>query len=159
MVRDCIPKAPRFLLLPLAFLLLLAGCREELGPEHFPTTRVSGAVEEGGRPVGGGWIEFVPMEVTLGRIRSAKIQTDGSFQTDGVPIGKCLIRLVNAPIQFRGGRKLFGNYSTSPVRRVIPEQPGKPLKIDLLEEAVRFQAMRSRAAESRWQQPATGGQP
>ena len=51
------------------------------------------------------------------------IKGDGSFETDGVPIGKVAIRLVNAPIELRGGRQLFGNYSTTPVARVIPRGP------------------------------------
>jgi hypothetical protein len=158
MGRDRRARSPRCSLLPIALLLLWAGCREELGPEQFPTTRVSGVVVEGGRPVGGGWIEFVPIGATLGRIRSARIQPDGSFRTDGVPIGKHLIRLVNAPIQIPGGRQLFMHYS-SPIRRIIPARPGEPLKIDLLEEALRYQALRSRMAEGHSQEAAAGTQP
>ncbi len=159
MGRDRKAMSARSSLLPIALLLLAAGCREELGPEQLPTTRVSGVVVEGGRPVGGGWIEFVPIGATLGRLRAARIQPDGSFQTDGVPIGKNLIRLVNAPIQLPGGRQLFLHYSTSPIRRVIPARPGEPLRIDLLEEALRYQALRSRMAEGRSPDAAAGNQP
>jgi hypothetical protein len=108
--------------------------------------------------VGGGWIEFVPVEATLGRIRSARIQADGSFRAHRVSIGKNAIRVVNAPIQFRGGRELFGNYSTTPVRRLIPDQPVETLKIDLLEEAVRYQAQRSRMSAGQ-PQGAAGAEP
>ncbi|HMF35840.1 MAG TPA: hypothetical protein VKF17_04345, partial [Isosphaeraceae bacterium] len=54
------PGSPR--LSPVLFLLgvLASGCSEELGPERFPTTRVAGVVVEGGRPIAGGWIEFIP---------------------------------------------------------------------------------------------------
>jgi len=134
---------------PLLFLLvfgfLAPGCSEELGPERFPTTRVAGVVVEGGRPVGGGWIEFIPTEGTVGNIRSARIGKDGSFQTDRVAIGENVIRLVNAPISIPGGAALFGQFTT-PVRRKIPQEPDGPLKIDLLDEAVRYQATRPRPA-------------
>lgn len=136
-------------LLAAALAFVTSGCREELGPERLPTTQVRGVVEEGGRAVSGGWVEFVPIEATLGRIRSARIQPDGSFQSDRVPIGKLAIRVVDAPIQLRGGRELFGSYAATPIRREITAQAQGPLKIDLLEEAVRHQARRSRTAEAR----------
>jgi hypothetical protein len=150
---------PRFVALAIALAIIVAGCREELGPEVIPTTRVSGTVVEGGSAVGGGWIEFVPVEGTRGRIRSARIQNDGKFQTDRVSIGMNAIRMVNVPIQLRGGRELFGNYATTPVRRLIPAQPGGPLKIDLLEEAVRYQAQRSRMTAGRTKEAAAGAEP
>ncbi|MGC8643143.1 MAG: hypothetical protein ACP5XB_25060 [Isosphaeraceae bacterium] len=159
MARDRQARIARRSLLPIALLLLSAGCREELGPEHFPTTRVSGVVVEGGRPVGGGWIEFVPIGATLGRIRAARIQPDGSFRTDGVPVGKNLIRLANAPIRLPVGRQLFLHYSSSPIRRVIPAQPGEPLRIDLLEEALRYQALRSKMAKDHSPEAPAGTQP
>ncbi len=131
------------LLLPLLMmvLLLLTGCREELGPELFPTTTVSGLVVEGGRSVSGGWIEFVPVDGTVGDIRSARLGADGSFHADRVAIGKNALRFVNAPIHVPGGAFLFAQFAT-PVRREIPARPSTPLHIDLLEEAVRFQASR-----------------
>jgi hypothetical protein len=128
--------------------VIFTGCREELGPEHFATTSVSGVVVEGGRPIARGWIEFIPVEATVGNIRSARIESDGTFQADRVAIGENAIRLVSAPIELRGGAQLFGQFST-PLRRRIPQEPSGPLKIDLLEEAVRYQVKRSRTAESR----------
>ncbi|MGZ3433833.1 MAG: hypothetical protein ACXWN0_18690 [Isosphaeraceae bacterium] len=143
------PGSPRLSSVLVLFLLLLgllaAGCSEELGPERFPTTRVAGIVVEGGRPVAGGWIEFIPTDGTVGNIRSARIGRDGSFQADRVAIGENVIRLVNAPINMPGGEKLFGQFS-SPVRRKIPLEPNGRLAIDLLEEAVRYQATRPRPA-------------
>ncbi|MGO8899217.1 MAG: hypothetical protein ACLQU5_12855 [Isosphaeraceae bacterium] len=142
------PGSPRLSSVLVLFLLLVGllapGCSEELGPERFPTTRVAGIVVEGGRPIAGGWIEFIPTDGTVGDIRSARIGTDGSFQTDRVAIGGNVIRLVNAPINMPGGEKLFGQFS-SPIRRKIPLEPDGPLAIDLLEEAVRYQATRPRA--------------
>ncbi len=143
------PCSPGFSPVPVLFPLLLGllapGCSEELGPERFPTTRVAGFVVEGGRPVGGGWIEFIPSRGTVGNMRSARIGRDGSFQTDRVAIGENVIRLVNAPIKTPGGAALFGKFNT-PVRRRIPREPDGPLTIDLLDEAVRYQATRPRPA-------------
>ena len=74
---------------PLAALLaLVAGCREELGPVRFPTTRVCGRVLESGRPVAGGWIEFAPIEGTVGNRRSAPLAADGRFEVSGVAVGR-----------------------------------------------------------------------
>src|SRR5271157_4400816 len=146
---------------PVLFLLLgllAPGCSEELGPERFPTTRVAGIVVEGGRPVAGGWIEFIPAEGTVGNIRSARIGRDGSFQSDRVAIGENVIRLVNAPITIPGGAALFGQFST-PVRRRVPPEPDGPLTIDLLEEAVRYQATRPRPAAHSASNSASGADP
>ncbi|MGZ3301945.1 MAG: hypothetical protein ACXWPK_19000 [Isosphaeraceae bacterium] len=156
------PGSPRLSSVLVLFLLLLgllaAGCSEELGPERFPTTRVAGIVVEGGRPVAGGWIEFIPTDGTVGNIRSARIGRDGSFQADRVAIGENVIRLVNAPINMPGGEKLFGQFS-SPVRRKIPLEPDGPLAIDLLEEAVRYQATRPRPAAHSASNFASGAEP
>jgi hypothetical protein len=119
------------------------GCSEELGPEQFVTTRVSGRMVEDGHPVLHGWIEFIPVEGTVGNQRSARIQADGSFQTDQVPVGENAIRLVNAPIQLPGGSRLFGSFTT-PIRRVIPQVPQAPIEIDLVQEAIRYQASQPR---------------
>src|SRR5271157_5913628 len=146
---------------PVLFLLLgllAPGCSEELGPERFPTTRVAGIVVEGGRPVARGWIEFIPTDGTVGNIRSARIGRDGSFQADRVAIGENVIRLVNAPINMPGGEKLFGQFS-SPIRRKIPLEPDGRLAIDLLEEAVRYQATRPRPSTHGASNFASGAEP
>ena len=152
------PGSPRLYPRLLLLGLLAAGCSEELGPERFPTTRVAGIVVEGGRPVAGGWIEFIPTDGTVGNIRSARIGRDGSFQADRVAIGENVIRLVNAPINMPGGEKLFGQFS-SPIRRKIPLEPDGPLAIDLLEEAVRYQATRPRPAAHGASNFASGAEP
>ncbi len=156
------PCSLRLSPVPVLFLLLLGllapGCSEELGPERFPTTRVAGVVVEGGRPVAGGWIEFIPTEGTVGNIRSARIGRDGSFQADRVAIGENVIRLVNAPITIPGGAARFGQFST-PVRRRISPEPDGPLTIDLLEEAVRYRATRPRPAARSASNSASGAEP
>ena len=121
----------------------LAGCEEELGPERFPTASVSGVIVEGGKPVAGGWVEFIPVDGTRGNQRSARIGPDGGFHADRVAVGRNALRLVNAPIQMPRGSALFGQYTT-PLRRVVGEHLEAPLKIDLLEEAARYQANRPR---------------
>jgi hypothetical protein len=122
----------------LTVALVAAGCREELGPVTFPTTRVTGQVSEGGPKVGGGWIEFWPTEGTVGNLRSAPIGPDGRFDATGVAVGRNVIGLVDAPIRLPGGRELFYSHA-SPIRRVIPPGPASTLAIDLLAEAIRHQ--------------------
>jgi hypothetical protein len=136
------------LLLPFVGL----GCGSALGPERFRTVKVTGRIVEGRDPVTGGWIEFIPVDGTPGNQRSARIQDDGSFEADRVAVGENALRLVNARIQLRGGAQLFGAFTT-PIRRVISEQQAAPLKLDLIEEAVRFQAMQARPADRNPAQP------
>src|SRR5207253_905083 len=85
---------PRALLI-LSLGLLVTGCSEELGPVPMRVSRVRGVVREGSRPVSGGWIEFFPVDGTIGNLRSARLRADGSFDADGVAVGVNLIRLVN----------------------------------------------------------------
>lgn len=122
----------------MALLALLAsapGCGEELGPVPFPTTRVAGRVSEGPQPIRGGWIEFLPVDGTVGDLRSAPIGRDGSFDADKVAIGLNQIGLADAP----SGAILAPRFPTfrSPIRRVIPAGQSTPLNIDLVEEAIR----------------------
>jgi len=137
----------------LAWLALgLSGCAEVFGPERMPVSRVKGRVSEGGRPVQGGWIEFFPVDGTVGILRSARLHPDGSFEADRVAVGLNLIRLVNTSIEVPGVARLFGAY-TSPIRRTIPEQPGSPLAIDLLDEAIRWEESRLQRASPESQRP------
>jgi hypothetical protein len=123
----------------------ISGCSEELGPESMPVTRVIGSVTEGGRPLSKGWVEFFPVDGTVGNLRSAPLRSDGSFDADGVAVGQNMIRLVNAGI-----RKELGIFSTfqSPIRRRVPVKPGDPLRIELVDEAIRYQNSFSRQASS-----------
>jgi len=121
----------RFLLAALS--VLAAGCREELGPEVWKTTRVTGTVREGRRPVGGGWIEFYPVDGTVGTFRVAPIGPDGSFAVEGVAVGMNTIGLAEAPI-VGPYRHRFRSYQ-SPIRRRVPPGPAMTLDLDLVEEA------------------------
>ncbi len=152
------PGSLRLFLLLSVCLCVTQGCSDELGPGHFPTTRVTGRVVEGKQPVGGGWIEFIPCEGTVGIMRSARIGKDGSFQADGVAIGENLIRLVNSPIAIPGGAILFANYS-SPIRRKIPPHLEGPMTIDLMEEVLRYQAVRPQPVGRKAAHATAGAQP
>jgi hypothetical protein len=116
-----------------------AGCSEELGPERFLVARISGVVREGSRPVARGWIEFIPVDGTVGNLCSAKLGPDGSFVADKVAIGINLIRLVNAPLNTPGAIRVVGAYQ-SPIRREIAAGPTEPLVIDVVEELIRQQS-------------------
>ena len=71
----------------LARALLSVGCRDALGPEKMVTTTVNGTVTQAGKPLSRGWIEFIPVDGTVGRMRSARIQKDGTFHATKVAGG------------------------------------------------------------------------
>jgi hypothetical protein len=121
------------------------GCSEELGPERMIVTRVKGVVRQGQSPVSGGWIEFMPVEGTVGKLRSARIRNDGSFEAEHVPVGLNLIRLANAPLGSVGAERLFGSYR-SPVRRIVPAHSTLPLVIDVVDEAILFKNSQARVS-------------
>lgn len=121
----------------LAAAMLAGGCAEELGPVPMPVARVQGVVKDGERPVSGGWIEFLPVDGTIGNLRSARLRPDGKFDADGVPVGRVAIRLVNLPVKMTAYVRMFAPF-TSPIRRVIPPHPAAPLNIDLVEETARY---------------------
>jgi hypothetical protein len=160
--------------------LVLTGCGEELGPvpkqvarvrgvvpvvpPRFPglrrqvpkqVARVRGVVREDRRPLSGGWIEFYPVDGTVGNLRSARIRQDGSFEADGVAVGANLIRFVNARMESQGAAQLFGGYS-SPIRRVITDRSETPLDVDLVAEAIRYKKTQTRQKRA---EPSGAGAP
>jgi hypothetical protein len=157
LARTSVPRIAGSLTL-CSLALIACGCKEELGPEHFPTARVSGVIKEGDLPVPGGWVEFHPVNGTVGNQRSARIRPDGRFQADRVAVGENAVRLVNAPIQIPGSTRLFGAFTT-PIRRRISESGAEALKIDLVDEAIRYQAAVARAQDRSPQASGTGGGP
>ena len=127
-----------------SFFLSSGGCGDELGPERFETTSVRGSVQIGGRPVGGGYIEFHPAAGTRGNLRVGPIGPDGSFTLNRVPVGAVVIGLARLPVasvpSVRGpvDPRIFRITGPVPIRRTIP--PGSPAQlppIDLIEEAAR----------------------
>ena len=95
----------------LCLCMVAAGCSEELGPEKFETTRVSGRVQLGGKPVTGGFVDMLPVGGTRGLLRSTRIRPDGHFEMDRVPVGVVAIRIVGAPIPVEYAR-LFSSFPT-----------------------------------------------
>lgn len=110
------------------FALGAVGCADELGPVPFPTASVSGKVVSAGSPVGGGWLEFLPVEGTIGNFRSAPLGRDGSFSMDRAPVGRVAARLVHPPgnVLIPGAVRSFG----SPVRFEVPESGASGVVID-----------------------------
>jgi hypothetical protein len=119
---------------------MLSGCGEELGRDPFVTTPVKGRVHIGPKPVGGGWIEFVPFDGAVGTLRSAPIRPDGSFEADAIAVGSNAVGIVGAPLD-AGYRRLFDTLGT-PIRRVIPgNRPAVlVLDIDLEDEYIHWRA-------------------
>ncbi len=118
--------------------LPLCGCTEELGPVAMPVTTVQGVVTEGILPVSGGWIEFTPVEGTIGRLRSARLGNDGRFVAEGVAVGINQVRLVNARVDGRPYRGVFSmSYST--IRREARPDDPNPIAVDLVIEQAKFQ--------------------
>lgn len=122
-------------------LLLLAtlpvGCAEELGPEPMETTTVAGRVLLGGRPVGECWIEFLPTDGTVGRLRSAPVDAAGRFTADGVARGAVAIRVVGLTRPDAGLDPIVSAYLARirDVYLIRRRVEGGPLTIDLAEEA------------------------
>jgi hypothetical protein len=67
-----------------------------LGPTTFDTTNVRGRLHVAGRPLTPGWVEFWPIDGTVGNLRSAPLGADGSFSATRVPVGRVLVRFVPA---------------------------------------------------------------
>ncbi len=120
-------------ILPLPCLLFLAGCAEEWGPTQKDVVDVQGRVRLGARPVGSGWVEFIPIDGARGDVRSARLAPHGSFRATKVARGRNAMRIVD-PNPALGVDRLFQQFYT-PVRPLV--ESGKPLEIDLLREALK----------------------
>ena len=108
------------------------GCREELGPSRPPSARVGGRVSFRGAPIGGGWIEFHPIDGALGDIRSAPLNRDGTFVADRVAIGRNAVRLAHPTIVPRS--PAIATLRRLPVAVQTIERDGQVLDIDLARE-------------------------
>jgi hypothetical protein len=124
---------PSFFLFGIAILTLLIGgyfatvsdfaaivravLEEEVGPEEpARTTRVAGRVSFRRRPVGSGWLQFIPIDGTVGKLRSASLRHDGTFRVESVPIGKVAVVLTLPELErrtLRVGDKRFGGSSST----------------------------------------------
>jgi hypothetical protein len=119
-------------------LLVLSGCREELGRDPFVTAPTKGRMHVGPNPVVGGWIEFLPIDGAVGTMRSAPIRPDGTFEVDAVAVGPNSVGVVGAPLD-ASYRRLFDTLGT-PIRRVIPRNQPVVLDIDLEDEFIHWRA-------------------
>jgi hypothetical protein len=125
-------------------LLASSGCSQELGPERFPTTRVEGRVTIGDAPIRRGWIEFNPIESTVGNLRCAPIRPDGSYSADRVPIGRVEVSLMDTkspPVVTELGKMGLWKFKfpLSPIRRDVPAGDATRIDIDLAAEALLYQ--------------------
>ena len=123
-------------------VLALAGCAEELGPEPMKTMRVTGRVTLYGKPVGPGWLEFQPIDGTVGRLTSARLEPGGTFRADRVPQGRVAVRLVGIPPVNTGDRAVDMAVALMRQRYLIHRStgaaPAARLDIDLYDEAMRI---------------------
>ncbi|MDX2037394.1 MAG: hypothetical protein SFX72_12145 [Isosphaeraceae bacterium] len=121
----------------------MLGCSEELGPERFETTDLSGRVYSLNGPITSGWVEFFPTDGTMGNLTTARIGADGRYVARRVPVGRVAISLVGIPAQmFRtpGGPvpSTVFQLGSSPIRRTVGAGTASSLDLDLSVEAVRF---------------------
>lgn len=86
-------------LLSAVLALAVAGCSEELGPARGETTRLQGRVTLRGHPVTRGWLEFEPIAGTIGASRSARLDANGLYQLDRVPIGRVAFRVMGGRLR------------------------------------------------------------
>jgi hypothetical protein len=126
----------------------LIGCSDVLGPEVMPVAEVDGRVSQRGKPVTRGWIEFVPVDGTVGKLRSAQLHADGTFRATKVPVGLNLIRFVNIDWDPVGMRRFFGAF-TSPIRRTIAQKNNPPVEIDLADEYAMLTRSQAKSAPSK----------
>lgn len=144
-LRLIIRRYPAAAALGVAAVVFTPGCSRVLGPVPRPVAEVRGRLHEGGRPISGGWIEFMPSGGTIGNLRSARIDADGTFAADRVAIGENAIRVVNAHVDATPYLNIVGQ-TVSPIRRVIRPDDRATLTIDLRDEALRFHETRRRQA-------------
>jgi hypothetical protein len=123
-------------------LISIAGCAEELGPVVSKTATVEGRITVAGRPVVGGFVEFLPIEGAIGKLRSAQIRSDGSFKADRVAVGKNGIRVIG----FKPYDPRFHVLTQKHlIHRPVSERGMAGMRIDLLVELSRVDAERDRS--------------
>ena len=124
----------------------LCGCRNAFGPEPLPTTTVSGRVHLGDASVTHGWVEMMPGEGTLGRLRSAAIRSDGTFSAEKVPIGQIGIRISGADIPKTSESIVANNLPLLMrghfIRRTVEAGGKTVLDLDLRKEAYEVERIR-----------------
>jgi len=72
----------------------LAGCGEELDPLHYPARTVTGTVRFRGKPLSAGWIEFAPIDGTVGAVATARLTDGGRYTARHVAVGRHRVKIV-----------------------------------------------------------------
>lgn len=118
-------------------VLVLAGCGRMAAPPLRETVDVRGRILAGGSPIGRGWVQLWPIEGTVGNMRTAPLEADGSFRVTKVPVGRVLVMVDPAEPpasgdRFRAARIARARGFESPIRATIASPMPEPLAIDLL---------------------------
>lgn len=124
-IRRTVRRVPPLLLA--GFCGLFLGCREELGRFQPPSARLQGRIAFRGEPIGGGWVEFHPIDGALGDIRCAPLDLDGRFETDRVALGRNAIRVAHPKLVPRSLRAI----GRIPVTVRTIKGPRSTVEIDL----------------------------
>ncbi len=124
-------------------VMTLPGCGRALGPERSETASVQGRVHLRETPIALGWVEFVPIEGTIGRLRSAKLRADGTFAATEIPVGRVAIRLAGPPLPRTGepgiDNFLFMCRRQPLIHKSIPRSGIGDMEINLRDEAIAFE--------------------
>ncbi len=122
-------------------LVLAAGCSGMLGRTSRSVTSVRGKLHVSGQALHPGWVEFWPVEGTVGNMRAAKLAADGTFAATRVPVGRVLVRFVPSAKVATGDLRLDRLAAScmgfdSPVRIMVPDRPDW-LDIDIGNQEIR----------------------
>ncbi len=133
----------------LALMGLLAGCGHALGPEPMVTTTLVGRLHVGDRPIGRGWVQFLPVEGTLGTLRSAPLAPDGSFRMEKAPVGRVAVGFAGPMPDYVPNAEiypflLYANRAF-PARRTIAAGSPSSVDIDLEPERIVYDKIRANA--------------
>jgi hypothetical protein len=106
------------------------------------TTSISGQVRLRGIPVRAGWLEIMPIDGTVGLLRTARLDTDGTFQATRVPVGRVAIRVIGIETRRVGDPIVdrflaFAEQAYLIRRDILADHPAE-VDIDLGLEAIRF---------------------
>lgn len=130
-------------------LAALPGCRDMLGPPHPATATVRGRLLLHGRPIGPCFVEFQPIDGTVGDLRSGRVDAGGRFTVTRVPIGRVGIRVVGPTLRTGDPpldvflHRIGQSYA---IHRDIDAHASNLAPIDLVVEAYRLAAESRRAA-------------
>jgi hypothetical protein len=118
----------------LVAVVLCAGCEFSLPgpPSEFPKAVVEGKITMDGKPLpsgGRGWVTFFPEGSSRGEVAVCRLEADGGYRCDHVPVGPVNVRIDVASI-------VAANISPIVRRRVsMLRGPASPLHVTTIEGA------------------------